>query len=63
MLIMKYIGLKVDKIIVFLFEDKSSYLARERQLTHLKRIRIPYKQNEFSTHLITDNSDLSNANY
>lgn len=51
------IAMKVDKIPNFMFEDKSTYLQSERHLTDTKRIHIPYKQNEFSTHLMADNSD------
>lgn len=51
------IALKVDKIPAFLFEDKSSYLERERQLTEVKRICRPYDQKKRTTHMIADNPE------
>jgi transcriptional regulator with XRE-family HTH domain len=51
------IALKVDKIPAFLFEDKSSYLERERQVTEVKRICTPYDQKKLTTHMIADNPE------
>jgi transcriptional regulator with XRE-family HTH domain len=51
------IALKVDKIPAFLFEDKSTYLERERQLTEVKRICRPYNQKKRTTHMIADNPE------
>ena len=44
------IAIKVDKFPTFVFEDKESFLERERKMSEVKRIFLTYDKNEISHH-------------
>ena len=50
------IALKLDKIPSFLFEDKATYLKRERETIRKKQVSPQYQQGERSIHLLADYS-------
>lgn len=50
------IALKLDKIPSFLFEDKATYLKRERETKRKKQVSPQYQQGERSIHFLADHS-------
>jgi|688.fasta_scaffold1296382_1 transcriptional regulator with XRE-family HTH domain len=50
------IAIKVDKFPIFAFEDKNSFLERERKLAEVKRICLHYDRNEVSIELPAEES-------
>lgn len=50
------IALKLDKIPSFLFEDKATYLKRERETIRKKQVSPHYQQGERSIHFLADHS-------
>lgn len=55
------IALKVDKFPSFVFENKASYLERERKLAAAKRIFLSYNQDEISMNFTFDHVIESNS--
>lgn len=55
------IALKLDKFPSFIFENKASYLERERKLSAAKRILLSYNQDEVSMNFTFDQAVESNS--